>query len=255
MFVRALLRPPPPNFAEGLKAPGESAADVELALEQHHAYCAALEQCGVSLSVLSADPRFPDSCFVEDTAILTPRGAIVTRPGAPTRRGEVDAVEAALRAWFPEPANIEEPGTVEGGDVCEAEGHYLIGISGRTNEEGARQLADWLARLGYPSSTIDIRGGSLLHLKSGLAYIGDGRMLVTSAVPRDEALAPYEQIEVADAERYAANCVNVNDRLLIAAGCPQLADRLARDGYELIPLEMSEYRKMNGGISCLSLRF
>ena len=232
------------------------APDYALALAQHQAYTAALERCGLAVSVLPAEPDYPDSCFVEDVAILTPRGAIITRPGAPSRQGEAETVAAALRVHYPDLARIMPPGTLDGGDVCDTGGHFLIGLSHRTNDEGARQLAAWLADLGYSCSTIDIRGiRGLLHLKSGLSYIGDGRVLLTSDMPSGDALAPYEQLPVPDHERYAVNCVRINDRILIAAGCPQVAAMLDRDGYETIALDMSEFRKMDGGLSCLSLRF
>jgi dimethylargininase len=255
-FTRALLRPPPQTFARGITSANEGAPDHDRALLQHQAYVAALERCGLAISQLPADPDHPDSCFVEDDAIVTPRGAIATRPGAPARQGEVESVAAALRAWYPELARIMPPGTLDGGDVCDADGHFLIGISARTNEEGARQLAAWLADLGYPSSTIDIRGcRGLLHLKSGLSYLGEGRMLLVRELPAVPDLAPYEGLFVPDAERYAANCVRVNSHLLIAAGYPQVAAMLDRDGYQTIALDMSEFRKMDGGLSCLSLRF
>lgn len=255
-FTRALLRPPPPTFARGITSANEGAPDYDRALLQHQAYIAALERCGLSNSVLSADAAYPDSCFVEDTAILTPRGAIATRPGAPARQGEVESVAATLRAWYPELARIMPPGTLDGGDVCDCDGHFLIGITQRTNEEGARQLAAWLADLGYPSSTVDVRRSrNLLHLKTGLSYLGEGRILTTSDVPISEALAPYEVIVVDEAERYAANCLNINDTIIIAAGYPKLAALLDRDGYDCIALDMSEFRKMDGSLTCLSLRF
>lgn len=255
-YTRAIVRPPPPTFAAGITAANEGAPDLDRALAQYHAHCLALEQCGLAVSALSADSAYPDSCFVEDTAIVTARGAIVTRPGAPARQGEVNGVAAALRAWFPEVARIAAPGTVDGGDICEAEGHFLIGLSARTNDEGARQLAGLLGDIGYPSSFIDIRGSRrLLHLKTGISYLGDGRIVLTSDVPRGPALVPYELIEVDDAERYAANCVAINDRVLIAKGYPRIQAEIEACGYETLALEMSEFRKMDGGLSCLSLRF
>jgi len=255
-FTRALLKPPPPTFADGITSARDGAPDLDKALAQHQACVAALERCGLAVSVLPPDSAHPDSCFVEDTAIVTARGAIATRPGASARQGEVESVAAALRAWYPDLARIMPPGTVDGGDVCEADGHFLIGLSRRTNDEGARQLAAWLADLGYPSDTIDIRGNRrLLHLKSGLAYLGDGRMVRTSDLQAAEALAPYDQMVVPDVERYAANCVAVNDKVLIAADYPQFAAMLDRQGYATITLEMSEFRRMDGGLSCLSLRF
>jgi dimethylargininase len=145
---------------------------------------------------------------------------------------------------------------VDGGDICEAEGHFLIGLSLRTNDEGARQLASLLGDIGFPSSFIDIRGSRrLLHLKTGLSYLDDGRMILTSDVPRTAALAPYELIEVPETERYAANCLCLNDKVIIADGYPATRAAIEASGYETLALEMSEYRKMDGGLSCLSLRF
>jgi dimethylargininase len=186
---------------------------------------------------------------------VTPRGAILTRPGAESRRDEAGGVTPSLAAIFGDVARVTAPGTVDGGDICEADGHYLIGVSTRTNMDGAEQLAGLLADLGYSSAVVDIRSARrLLHLKTGITYLGDGRMIVTSDVPRS-ALAPYELIEVPESERYAANCVRVNDRVLVAAGYPAIKAAVEECGYEILELEMSEFRKLDGGLSCLSLRW
>jgi dimethylargininase len=254
-FSRAIVRSPPATFAAGITYANEGAADVALAVRQHRAYCQALADCGLEVSTLPADCAYPDGCFVEDTAIVTARGAIATRPGAPSRMGEVDSIITALRAWFPDIARIGAPGTLDGGDVCEADGHFLIGLSSRTNEAGARQLAEFLEALGYRSSFIDIRNSPrLLHLKSGMSYLGDGRLLLTADLPVGKGLQPYELVVAPEAERYATNCVRINDRVLIAAGYPEIADILAGLGYETLSLEMSEFRKMDGSLTCLSLR-
>ncbi len=255
-FTQALLRLPGDNFAQGLTQSAEGAPDPALALAQHQHYCRALEAAGLTIAVLPADPRHPDGCFVEDTALLTARGAILTRPGAPSRRGEVDAIDAALRHDWPELARIEAPGTVDAGDVCEADGHFLIGLSARTNEAGAAQLAGLLGDLGYRADLLDIRGlRALLHLKSGIAYLGGGRLLTTRDFPRHPALAAYERIDVPAAERYAANALCINDRVLVAAGYPATRAAIESLGFEAVVLEMSEFRKLDGGLSCLSLRW
>jgi len=253
-YTRALVRPPPPNFAEGLTRATEGAPDIALALAQHRAYCQALAACGLEVTTLPADPVHPDSTFVEDTAIVTARGAIATRPGAPSRVGEVDGIVAALRRHYSDVVQITAPGTVDGGDICEVDDHFLIGLSARTNEHGARQLAGFLGDLRSTTSLVDIRGSRLLHLKSGLAYLGDGRMVVTEDIPRVAAFSRYELIPVRPEERYAANCVLINDRVLVAAGYPGIAEMLGAR-YQVVPLEISEFRKMDGGLSCLSLRF
>jgi len=256
MFTRAIVRPPAPNFSQGLTTAGLGAPDYPRALEQHQAYCEALTQCGLTVTRLPADAAFPDSTFVEDTAIVTNQCAVLARPGAPSRSGEIASMRAALVQFFSELKAIAAPGTVDGGDICEANGHFFIGISERTNEAGARQLSALLAPLGYTSSFADIRNDdSLLHLKSGLAYLGDNRLVVTESVAGRTEFAGYDQILVDANEQYAANCVKVNDHVLMAAGYPLFAGKLRDRGYHTIALDLSEFEKMDGGLSCLSLRF
>jgi dimethylargininase len=258
MFTRAIVRPPAPNFSKGLTTGEFGAPDYKRALDQHEAYCAALEQCGLTLTRLEADSNYPDSTFVEDVAVLTPKCAIVTRPGAPSRLGEVANVRMVLEEFFPASTihMIQAPGTLDGGDVCEAGNHFFIGISERTNEAGVRQLADLLAANGHTSSLVSIRDvKGLLHLKSGLAYLSDNRLVATEALANRAELAGYELVRVKDLEQYAANCVNVNDRVLVAAGFPLLERAIRQLGYQTILLDMSEFQKMDGGLSCLSLRF
>ncbi|MBS0373062.1 MAG: N(G),N(G)-dimethylarginine dimethylaminohydrolase [Proteobacteria bacterium] len=255
-FTRALLRTPGDNYAAGITTSAEGAPVIARALEQHRRYQAALESCGLKTTTLPADPRYPDGTFVEDVAIVTPRGAVITRPGADARRGETEVVAAALAQLGCPSTRVEAPGTVDGGDVCETDDGVLIGITARTNEAGAAQLAARLGDLGLRATTVDIRAvAGLLHLKTGIAYLGDGRLAIQANLPALPAFARYELVRVEPAEGYAANCVRVNDRVLVAAGYPRFADALARLGYDPLPLEMSEFRKMDGGLSCLSLRF
>jgi dimethylargininase len=255
-FHSAFVRPPAKTLAAGLSSQPGVRPDAALALQQHSAYCQALAACGLSLTVLPPDPLHPDSCFVEDPAIVTARGALVTRPGAPSRRGEADSICAALQERFGEVARMTVPATLDGGDVCQVEDQFLIGLSDRTNEEGARQLAGFLDPLGYRSSIVDIRNRpGLLHLKSGLSYLGDFRVVVVPELCNLEALQGYELLIVSDAERYAANCLRVNERVLVASGHQQLAGRLGGLGYDILPVDLSEFRKLDGSLTCLSLRF
>jgi dimethylargininase len=255
-FTCGIVRPPPESFAGGLTTAADGTPDLDLARAQHRAYCEALAACGLDLAELPPDAAHPDSCFVEDTAILTARGAVLTRPGAASRRGEVAGIGPVLRDRFSELQRIEAPGTLDGGDVCDADGHFLIGISARTSEAGARQLAGILGDWGYRASLVDLCGQpSLLHLKSGISYLGGGHMVVAPALAGHPALAGFDTIVTAPGEDYAANCIAMNGRVLVAAGYPRLAAALAAAGHEVLVLEVSEFRKMDGGLSCLSLRF
>jgi dimethylargininase len=256
MFKNAIVRIPGDNFAEGLTTANMGSPIVEEALKQHEKYCEALQQCSLTLTRLPADPRYPDSTFVEDTAVLTDRLAILARPGAISRRGEVESIKEALARFFRTLYSIILPGTVDGGDICEVEGHFFIGISKRTNVEGAQQLAGFLSREGYTHTFVDIRGiKGILHLKSGIAYLGDNRLVLVDTLAEMEVFKGYDIVRVAPSENYAANCVRVNDYVLIAAGFPGIEKDIRSFGYSAIALEMSEFQKMDGGLSCLSLRF
>lgn len=256
MFSEAIVRLPGSNFAQGLTSVQLGAPHQEMMLAQHARYCEALQACGLRLTVLGPDAEYPDSTFVEDTAVVCARGAVLTRPGAPSRAGEVAAMRPILERFFPALGEIVAPGTLDGGDICQAGDHFFLGISLRTNQPGAAQLAAHLARHGYSSETVDVRGiQNLLHLKSGVSYIGRNTLVVIEEVAGLEQFAAYEQIRVAPEESYAANCVRVNERVLVAAGYPRLLGELTARGFDPLQLAMSEFQKMDGGLSCLSLRF
>jgi len=268
MFTSAIVRPPGANYAEALTTMDLGAPNYARALRQHAAYYEALEECGLTLTRLEPDERYPDSTFVEDAAVVTNRCATLTRPGAASRVGEVESIAEVLSRFYPELHSIHQPGTLDGGDVCEAGceagyeaeheagDHFFIGISQRTNEAGAQQLAAWLASYGFTSSFVDIRGvKNILHLKSGLAYLGDKRLVVIDALADHNEFRGHDLVRVTAREQYAANCVRVNDYVLVAAGYPGFEGALQDLGYQTIALEMTEFQKMDGGLSCLSLRF
>lgn len=256
MFKHAIVRLPGSNFAEGLTTVDLGAPQYERVLEQHSAYCQALRECGLTLTMLEADLRHPDSTFVEDAAVITPRGAILSRPGAASREGEVAAIKPTIGSFYPVMLQIDAPGTLDGGDICEAGDHYFLGLSHRTNEAGAVQLAVHLASQGYTSSTVDVREmTTILHLKSGISYIGDNTLVVMEEMTANPAFAGYDLVKVSVEESYGANCVRVNGRVLVAEGFPKLTGELIERGFNPLPLDMSEFQKMDGGLSCLSLRF
>lgn len=267
MFTKAIVRPPGANYADGLTRVDLGVPNYELALRQHTAYCDTLEQCGLKLTCLDADERFPDSTFVEDTAVIIhpAKGgsansqapvAILTRPGALSRTGEVESIKATISQFCPQVHSVVDPGTLDGGDICEAGNHFFIGVSARTNEAGAQQLADLLSSHGFTSSIVDIRDTqNILHLKSGLAYLGGNRLVVIDAFTKRQEFRGFDLVRVRADEEYAANCVRVNDYVFVAAGYPEFEQTLQNLGCKTIALEMTEFQKMDGGLSCLSLRF
>ena len=252
MYQQAITRKPGRNCAQGITTAHLGAPDYALTLQQHAAYVQALRALGLKVIVMDALPDFPDAHFVEDTAVVMPEVAIITRPGARARRGEEEAIEPVL-GRYRETERIQAPGTVDGGDVLVVGRHAYVGISDRTNAEGARQLGRILERYGYAWAAVTVEG--CLHLKSGVNYVGHGSLLVIEAWADRDEFGEYDQIIVDAREACAANTVWVNDHLLMPRGFPVTRLKLERLGLEIVELDASEVRKMDGGLTCLSLRF
>jgi len=251
MFSHAISRIPGPDYPLGLTTSTLPAPDLDLALAQHAAYVRCLESLGLTVEVLPAAPGFPDACFVEDTAVVVRELAIVSRPGAPARLGETELMVEPLSAHRPL-ARIQAPGTLDGGDILQVETRFFIGVSDRTNDEGARQLAAILAEHGYQSDIVRVAAG--LHLKSSLNYVGENTMLVTTDFAGHPAIGAFRQIVCPEGEEYAANTLLVNGTLIMPAGYSRTRALLEPLGLPLVELDTSEYRKMDGGLTCLSLR-
>jgi dimethylargininase len=251
MFSHAIARIPGPDYPLGLTTSTLPAPDLDLALAQHDAYVRCLKSLGLVVEVLPFTPGFPDACFVEDTAVVVREVAIVSRPGAPSRLGEAESMVAPLSAHRAI-ARIEAPGTLDGGDILQVDKRFFIGVSDRTNDEGARQLAAILAEHGYQSAIIRVAAG--LHLKSSLNYVGKNTMLVTRDFAGHPAINDFGQIVCPEGEEYAANTLLVNGTLIMPAGYPRTRMLLEPLGLPIVELDTSEYRKMDGGLTCLSLR-
>ena len=250
MYTRAITRKPGRNFADGITTSKMGRPDYRKALIQHAAYCETLNRCGLEVIILEADERYPDGCFVEDTAVITDEASIITRPGAAARRGEEEEILKIL-SGYRTPLRIESPGTLDGGDILRADNHFFIGRSGRTNREGAQQLERFLSEYGYTSSGIEVKNS--LHLKSGIAFLGKGRFISTNEFSGISEKGTFTILDPEDS--YSANCLPVNDFLLFPSGFPGSAKKLAETGFTIIELDMSEFRKMDGGLTCLSLLF
>jgi dimethylargininase len=253
-FRHAIVRPPCAAFASGLTTSGLGPPDLERARDQHARYADTLTGCGIAVTHLADEPAFPDGTFVEDTAVLTGRGAVLCRPGAPSRQGEIAAIREAVMRVCPVVGEITSPGTVDGGDVCEAGSTFFIGLSGRTNAEGARQLAAILGRVGYAAVNVDVRESGMLHLKSGIAWLGGTTLLGVEPLASSDAFAGCDVVRVDCEEAYAANCVALNGKVLLASGFPKIERALRDRGHDVVLVPMSEFQKMDGGLSCLSLR-
>ena len=257
-FTRALTRTPGDSFASGLTTVDYGQPDLVLARKQHRAYCEGLKALGLSVTVLPPEPDFPDAVFVEDTAVMLPDAAVITRPGAPSRRGEEDSIETALmalpiKAGLSAIHRIQAPGTVDGGDVMEVDGHYFIGISKRTNEEGARQLGSFIEASGGSWSPVPVV--EHLHLKTSVNFLGKHTLAVTQAFADRPEFKDFKKIVLTPDQETAANCILVGSTLIMARGFPKTRALYERLGWDIMEMDMSEFQKMDGGLSCLSLRF
>ena len=252
-FTKAIVRTPCERIIEGLGSADFGKPDYHLAIQQHEKYIQALENCGLEVKVLPADNDFPDSTFVEDTALLTPEVAIITNPGAESRKGEVFSMQAVIEEYFNEISFIRSPGTLEAGDVMMAGSHYYIGLSDRTNMEGATQLTSILEQYGMTASLVEI--GKMLHLKSGVSYLENNMLLAIDHMDANPLFKHMDIIPVPTDEAYAANSLWINGTVLVPEGYPVTLQNIISADYETIVLDMSEFRKLDGGLSCLSLRF
>ncbi len=257
MFKSAIVKKPCKNFSQGLTTSTLGSPDYEKVLEQHENYIRTLRKCGLEVHILEADENYPDSTFVEDTAIVNEKCAIISNPGAQSRKGEVKAIFNFIKNNYnhnyEKIERIEAPGTLDGGDIMRINKCYYIGLSSRTNKEGASQLAKILGSYGFTSQVVEMKES--LHLKSGLNYIGDNCLLSIDEFKDNPLFQQYNIIQVEKDEEYAANCILVNGYLIMPKGYNKLKEKLTKSNYIIIELEMSEFRKMDGGLSCLSLRF
>ena len=255
-FNHVIVRRPCRAMVDGItSAPELGRPDYELALKEHDAYIEALKQCDVDVTILEADERYPDSCFVEDPALITRECAIITNPGAESRNGEKFEIVDAVRKFFPEDRieYIQAPGTLEGGDVMMVGDHFYVGRSARTNEEGIRQLTEILAKYGMTCSEVKLE--KVLHLKPGVNYLETNNMLVSGEFETNPDFEQYNRVEIPEEEAYAANCIWVNDTVIVPEGYPAVLAAVQGLGYKTLLVDTSEYRKLDGGLSCLSLRF
>ncbi len=254
-FTHAITRRPGRSVTGGLRAVDTGAPDLAAMLEAHAAYVAALRSTGATVVELEPLEDFPDALFVEDTALCLPEGAVILRPGAPSRLGEAALMEPRLRPFYPDLARIAGQGSfIEGGDVLMTEAEILVGRSARTNAEGIAELARLVAPWGWRLREVATPPG-VLHFKTDCSLMDAETILATPRLAATGCFAGYRVIETAEGEEAAANAIRFNDLVLMAAGFPGTAERLAAAGYRIAQIDNSQCARLDGGMSCLSLRF
>jgi dimethylargininase len=252
IYKYAIIRDVPDSFDSCIKPSGESIIDIELAKVQHKAYRKVLENQGIELLILDADNRFPDCCFVEDTTIVVGDKAIVLHMGAPSRVGEEMEVGKQM-ANHKQILELRSPAAIDGGDVLQIGSKLFVGLSQRTNHEAVSQLGDLLADDGCDVVAVPLEG--VLHLKSACSYLGDGCVLVCRGYFDDNIFSAYKNIIVHPEDAYSANCLSINGKVIISKGFPRTKAGIAAAGFEISELDMSEFRKGGGSLTCLSILF
>jgi len=252
-FKKAIVKTPGHSIANGITTSNLGNPDYKKALRQHRKYIEALKNCGLEVTIMPAEEKFPDSTFIEDCAVLTEKCAIITNLGVKSRKGEEVSVHEVLKKYYTNIVNIKEPGKLEGGDTLRVNDHFYIGLTKRTNMAGANQLIEILKKFGYTGSTILVE--KMLHLKSGIAYLGDNNLILAGELIDNPAFKKFNKIIINDDESYAANCIRVNNYVIIPAGYKKSKNAIIETGYKVKEVDVSEFRKIDGGVSCLSLRF
>jgi len=226
--------------------------DIAKAVQQHRSYERCLAELGARIVALEPDPRFPDAVFVEDPALVLDEIAIMTRPGAASRRGEGESIARALAEYRPL-RRIEEPGTLEGGDVMRAGKTLYVGLSRRTNRQGIQQLRDLSAPFGYETVAVPVHG--CLHLKSACCYLGEETILANRAWIDAKPLSRFRILDVPQDEPRAANVLRIGDTLILPEAFPKTRELLEKSGFQIRTLDLSELAKAEGAVTCTSILF
>lgn len=254
-FTHAISRKPSVSITKGLRAVDTGTPDLDLFARHHADYVRALRDTGAEVLVLEALEAYPDAVFVEDTALCLQEGAIVMRPGAPSRLGEAAEMAPHLRALYSDVREISGPEAfIEGGDILTTETEILVGRSARTNAAGIEELRQLVADWGYTVREV-ITPEGVLHFKTDCSLLDGETVLATERLAASGCFENYRVILTAEGEEAAANTIRFNDLVLMPAGFPQTRDRLTEAGFNLREIGNSEAAKLDGGMSCLSLRF
>lgn len=252
-FDSAIVRLPAPSVVNGISAAGAEKPSFEGVLAEHRAYVAALEAAGVIVDMLPALDAWPDAIFVEDPAFVLPEGAILLRPGAPSRIGEVAEIEPALRRHFDTVLTLPE-GFADGGDILIAPSEILIGLSARTDVAGAEAFVAQVERLGRRARIVQTPPGTL-HFKTASSLLTEDCVVATPALAATGVFAGLDVLVTPEGEEAGANLLRVNDVVLVGAAYPRMIDLVTARGLSVVPLDVSEIAKIDAGLSCMSLRW
>lgn len=253
-FSHAVCRKPSRSITKGLRAVDIGAPDLDVFAAHHADYVAALRSTGADVTVLEPLEAFPDSVFVEDAALCLQEGAVIMRPGAPSRLGEAAEMAPHLEKLYGDVLRIEGDGFIEGGDILTTEREILIGLSARTDKAGVEEFAGLVDRWGYKVRIVDTPEG-VLHFKTDCSLLDGETILATERLDASGCFEGYKVIHTAEGEEACANTIRFNNLVIMPAGFPKTRDRLTGAGYEVREIGNSEAAKLDGGMSCLSLRF
>ena len=253
-FTTAIVREPGKSVVSGLRSDAAATIAYEGVLKEHRAYVDALAEAGLAVDILPPLEKFPDSVFVEDTALAFAEGAILLRPGAPTRQAEREEVRGALARHFAKVAELQAGEHADGGDVLVTPQTVFIGISARTNRAGADALVRHLKNLGRAARVVATPAGAL-HLKSACALIGESTVIATPQMAASGVFEAFQVIETPPGEEAAANLVRLGRTVLLGEGFPRTAEIVAKQGLKLRLLPVREVAKLDAGLSCMSLRW
>ncbi len=224
--------------------------DVNAAQSQHHGYVQALKELGCAVLELPAEADLPDSVFVEDTAVVLPDVAIITRPGADSRKSETESIARALRPYR-ELAFIESPAAVDGGDVLVLGKNIYVGMSTRSNQAAIDQMSQLLGKFGYRAQNVEMH--DCLHLKTAVTRVDDHTLLINRQWVGVENFEGFDLIAVDDSEPFAANCLPIGESIIFPVAFPKTRAKLEGRGYKIKPVVLDELAKAEGAVTCCSL--
>ncbi|MFR0603111.1 dimethylarginine dimethylaminohydrolase family protein [Limosilactobacillus mucosae] len=257
LFDKAIVRTPGKSVVDGIDDYADAGKpSYEKAVAEHHAYVELLKKLGIAVTVLEPLEQFPDSCFVEDPAVVFDDFAVVTNPARSTRQKEREFIRPVLDQFFEHDQifEITAPGTLEGGDVMPVDDDLIyVGLSARTNQAGIDQFAKIAACFGKTVKAVPVE--QVLHLKTGTTYLGDNKLLVAGEYIDSPYFKDFDQLKVPVGEDYAVNCINTGNGVIMPAGFPGVHQLLVENGFKVYETDMSEFAKIDGGLTCLSLRF